>query len=73
MLFCKFNMVYSDWCHEFYALWFVNVLWLIIDRKRQDFSKFTILLNNMRLMAILDWWEAVKDFIMINIDNPSGG
>ncbi|XP_069683777.1 intermembrane lipid transfer protein Vps13D isoform X2 [Periplaneta americana] len=41
-------------------------------RKRRDFSKFTILLNNMRLMAILDWWEAVRDFIMENIDNPYG-
>ncbi|PNF41787.1 hypothetical protein B7P43_G02611, partial [Cryptotermes secundus] len=41
-------------------------------RKRRDFSKFTILLNNMRLMAILDWWEAVRDFIMENVDNPYG-
>ncbi|KAJ9601170.1 hypothetical protein L9F63_000690, partial [Diploptera punctata] len=41
-------------------------------RKRRDFSKFTILLNNMRLMAILDWWEAVRDFIMENVDNPHG-
>lgn len=27
----------------------------------------------MRLMAILDWWEAVKDFIMENPDNPAPG
>lgn len=32
-------------------------------RKRQDFSKYTILLNNMRVMAILDWMESVRDFL----------
>lgn len=39
-------------------------------RKRRDYSKFTILLNSMRLMAILDWWEVVKDFISENAENP---
>lgn len=33
-------------------------------RKRNDHSAYTILVNNMRLMAIFDWWQAVKDFIM---------
>ncbi|XP_028160123.1 vacuolar protein sorting-associated protein 13D-like [Ostrinia furnacalis] len=33
-------------------------------RKRGDSSAYTILVNNMRLMAILDWWEAVNQFIM---------
>ncbi|CAH0718677.1 unnamed protein product, partial [Brenthis ino] len=33
-------------------------------RKRQDSSAYTILINNMRLMAILDWWEAANQFIM---------
>ncbi|KAL1131085.1 hypothetical protein AAG570_012322 [Ranatra chinensis] len=37
-------------------------------RKRLDLSKFTILLNNMRLMAILDWWESVQEFIMTKPD-----
>ncbi|XP_063378533.1 intermembrane lipid transfer protein Vps13D [Cydia fagiglandana] len=33
-------------------------------RKRGDSSAYTILVNNMRLMAILDWWEAANQFIM---------
>lgn len=33
------------------------------SRKRNDCSKYTILLNNMRLMAILDWLENVRDFL----------
>lgn len=32
-------------------------------RKREEFSKYTILLNNMRVMAILDWMESVRDFL----------
>lgn len=32
--------------------------------------KFTILLNNIRLMAILDWWEAVRDFIFEPPETP---
>ncbi|KAG8261126.1 hypothetical protein J6590_081168 [Homalodisca vitripennis] len=39
-------------------------------RRLLDMSKFTILLNNMRLMAILDWWETVRDFILENPENP---
>ncbi|KAB0794994.1 hypothetical protein PPYR_11833 [Photinus pyralis] len=38
----------------------------IHSRKRQDHTKFTILLNNMRLMAIFDWWEAVLSYILEN-------
>ena len=30
---------------------------------------FTILLNNMRLMCILDWWLAVLNFISKNSEN----
>lgn len=44
-----------------YFLWFCY-------RKNIDSSKFTILLNNMRLMAIVDWWESVRDFIMTKPD-----
>uniref|UniRef100_A0A0A9WG36 Vacuolar protein sorting-associated protein 13D n=3 Tax=Lygus hesperus TaxID=30085 RepID=A0A0A9WG36_LYGHE len=40
----------------------------IHHRRNIDSSKFTILLNNMRLMAILDWWELVRDFIMTKPD-----
>ncbi|CAH0702102.1 unnamed protein product [Spodoptera exigua] len=33
-------------------------------RKRRDSSAYTILVNNMRLMAVLDWWECANQFIM---------
>ncbi|KAF5273971.1 hypothetical protein FQA39_LY01087 [Lamprigera yunnana] len=38
----------------------------IHTRKRQDRIKFTILLNNLRLMAIFDWWEAALKYILEN-------
>lgn len=38
------------------------------SRKRQDYSKYTILLNNMRVMAILDWMESVRDFLSQDCD-----
>ncbi|XP_026679055.1 vacuolar protein sorting-associated protein 13D-like [Diaphorina citri] len=44
-----------------------NVQAEIHYRKRSDLNKLTVLLNNMRLMAILDWWEIVQNFIMDNI------
>lgn len=43
----------------------------IHSRKRQDHFKYTILLNNMRLMAIFDWWEAVQKYIFQEIENVS--
>lgn len=45
----------------------------IHSRRRQDLTKFTILLNNMRLMAILDWLENAKDFILQQEDQPQIG
>ncbi|XP_065212498.1 intermembrane lipid transfer protein Vps13D isoform X2 [Planococcus citri] len=44
-----------------------NIRVEIHHRRRVDRSKFTILLNNMRLMAILDWWEMVRDFIICDV------
>ncbi|XP_066151224.1 intermembrane lipid transfer protein Vps13D isoform X2 [Euwallacea fornicatus] len=41
----------------------------IHSRRRQDHTKLTILLNNMRLMAIFDWWEAAREYIFQEIDN----
>uniref|UniRef100_A0AAR5PHD2 UBA domain-containing protein n=1 Tax=Dendroctonus ponderosae TaxID=77166 RepID=A0AAR5PHD2_DENPD len=41
----------------------------IHSRRRKDHTKVTILLNNMRLMAIFDWWEAVREYIFQEIDN----
>lgn len=40
------------------------------SRRRKDCSKYTILLNNMRMMAILDWLESVQDFMSTNADSP---
>lgn len=40
----------------------------IHSRKRHDKSKFTILLNNMRLMAVFDWWAMAKEFIFQEIE-----
>ncbi|EAA14204.4 AGAP009780-PA, partial [Anopheles gambiae str. PEST] len=42
----------------------------IHSRRRKDLTKFTILLNNMRLMAILDWLENARDFILQQEDPP---
>ncbi|RZF46007.1 hypothetical protein LSTR_LSTR006773 [Laodelphax striatellus] len=53
----------SDSCSEYIQA-------QVHHRKRSDFSKFTVLLNNMRLMAIADWWESVRDFIMENPEMP---
>lgn len=38
------------------------------SRKRLDYSKYTILLNNMRVMAILDWMENVRDYLSQDCD-----
>lgn len=38
------------------------------SRKRQDYSKYTILLNNMRVMAILDWIERLCLFLSQDCD-----
>lgn len=40
------------------------------SRRRKDSSKYTILLNSMRLMAILDWLESVRDFLSQNAELP---
>ena len=39
-------------------------------RSTKDVNRFTILLNNMRLMCILDWWLAVLNFISKDSENP---
>lgn len=39
------------------------------SRNRRDYAEFTILLNNMRLMAVFDWWETARDFILQDISN----
>lgn len=42
----------------------------IHSRVRKDNTQFTILLNNMRMMMILDWLELAQDFILQNEDQP---
>ncbi|CAL4082249.1 unnamed protein product, partial [Meganyctiphanes norvegica] len=39
-------------------------------RSTKDVTRFTILLNNMRLMGILDWCAEVQDFIYTQPENP---
>lgn len=39
------------------------------SRSRRDYVEFTILLNNMRLMAIFDWWEEARGFILQDLSN----
>ena len=40
-------------------------------RSTQDVNRFTILLNNMRLMGIFDWWTAILQFISQSTENPN--
>ncbi|XP_029047151.1 vacuolar protein sorting-associated protein 13D isoform X1 [Osmia bicornis bicornis] len=39
-------------------------------RRRKTNAATTILVHSMRLTAILDWWEAVRDFLMLNSLEP---
>ncbi|XP_012135558.1 vacuolar protein sorting 13D isoform X2 [Megachile rotundata] len=39
-------------------------------RRRKTNAATTILVHSMRLTAILDWWEAVRDFLMLNSMEP---
>lgn len=39
-------------------------------RRRNNNSATKILLHSMRLTAILDWWEAVRDFLVLNSPQP---
>lgn len=43
----------------------------IHSRRRQDNTQFTIMLNNMRLMMIMDWLESSRDFILQNEEQPA--
>ncbi|XP_053983789.1 intermembrane lipid transfer protein Vps13D isoform X2 [Hylaeus volcanicus] len=39
-------------------------------RRRKVNAATTILVHSMRLTAILDWWEAVRDFLILNSPEP---
>ncbi|KAL7019068.1 hypothetical protein ACKWTF_011000 [Chironomus riparius] len=43
----------------------------IHSRRRDDNTQFTILLNNMRCMMILDWLEQARDFILQIDEQPA--
>lgn len=43
----------------------------IHSRKRLEYTKVTILLNDIRLMGIFDWWDKVRDYIFQDIENLS--
>lgn len=43
----------------------------IHSRKRLEYTKVTILLNDMRLMAIFDWWDKAREYIFQDIENLS--
>lgn len=38
----------------------------IHHKRRKNIAATTVLVHSMRLTAILDWWEAVKDFLVLN-------
>lgn len=43
----------------------------IHSRRRLDSFKFTILLNNIRLMAVFDWWDLARSFILQDINTTT--
>ena len=41
-------------------------------RSTEDFTRFTIVLNNMRLLAVLDWWALFREFLLQNPEEYQG-
>ena len=39
-------------------------------RSKKNGSRFTVLLNNMRIMGVFDWLLALKDYIAAEVDDP---
>lgn len=61
----KFKNVFTNILEPVYVKKNQNIVQAEIhSRKRKDSSKYIILLNNMRIMAILDWLENVRDFLI---------
>ena len=42
----------------------------MFDRSKKNGSRFTVLLNNMRIMGVFDWLLAVKDYITAEVEDP---
>ena len=42
-------------------------------RSTTDFTRFTVVLNNMRLLAVFDWWALFREFLLQNPEEYHGG
>lgn len=41
-------------------------------RSTEDFTRFTVVLNNMRLLAVFDWWALFQEFLLQNPEEYRG-
>lgn len=41
-------------------------------RSTEDFTRFTVVLNNMRLLAVFDWWTLFQEFLLQNPEEYRG-
>ncbi|XP_053704503.1 intermembrane lipid transfer protein VPS13D [Synchiropus splendidus] len=41
-------------------------------RSTRDSSSFTVVLNNLRVFVIFDWFQLVSDFLRVPVEKPSG-
>ena len=41
-------------------------------RSTEDFTRFTVVLNNMRLLAVFDWWTLFHRFLLLGPDEYRG-
>uniref|UniRef100_A0A0P6FFD1 Vacuolar protein sorting-associated protein 13D n=1 Tax=Daphnia magna TaxID=35525 RepID=A0A0P6FFD1_9CRUS len=41
-------------------------------RSTEDFTRFTVVLNNMRLLAVVDWWTLFREFLLHSPDEYRG-
>jgi len=41
-------------------------------RSKEDFTRFTVVLNNMRVLAVFDWWLLFQEFLVQNPEEYRG-
>jgi vacuolar protein sorting-associated protein 13D len=41
-------------------------------RSTEEFTRFTVVLNNMRLLAVFDWWALFQEFLLQNPEEYRG-
>jgi vacuolar protein sorting-associated protein 13D len=41
-------------------------------RSTEDFTRFTVVLNNMKLLAVFDWWALFREFLLQNPEEYRG-